>query len=607
MLSQIMRILLTLLILLCTSFGSVIDDACAICLESLDNDATIFTTRCQHGYHEACLSRWLASRASYPHCREPISRSSCTKWQSMQEFLKDKVISAIRLGDFDEVKRLIQRIKVTHLNIRHATTGRTMFETAIYYEQDKIVELFLSTFPGENLLKLKDKDGRSPLIQACSMRHWLSAITMVNSGKEIDIDDVWGRNLSALMSATIYGQVDLVMALLSRGPKLEIVGGTYDQTALFYAEKPEIILALLQAGADPFGRSYVNTPIWLGPTKRNDWETLSILIENIPSLPAGGIWSSAVWNNKIYIMQKLVDRFPDLDLNVEIPELKTSTVHGRSAIFQASIDGSTEMVSMLVGLWDRVDLNKRDSKGYTALLLGIIDKHISAARILIEAGADLHVSLNGFTALDFLFHANEVALVQSVIARYSETPLRYYAGMCDLGKVIEMVSIANEEERSVSLMNAVSQGCVHVVEVLLQYPMNINIQTDYGKTPLSMAVYRKQVEILRVLLKHKPGLDIPDKFGWTALMSASYRPWEMKDVEMVQMLIAAGANLNAQTIHSHETALMHAYGGGTMSIEVMQALIDAGADWDFTNAGGYSLRSIIERMIRGGTLRMPLK
>jgi hypothetical protein len=46
---------------------------CAICIESLNNDAnTIQLWRCGHKYHVACLTKWVWLNSSCPQCRCPI-------------------------------------------------------------------------------------------------------------------------------------------------------------------------------------------------------------------------------------------------------------------------------------------------------------------------------------------------------------------------------------------------------------------------------------------------------------------------------------------------------------------------------------------------------
>ncbi|MQM05687.1 hypothetical protein Taro_038498 [Colocasia esculenta] len=43
--------------------------SCPICYESLGGGAKVATTPCGHGFHEACIGRWLSSRPTCPVCR----------------------------------------------------------------------------------------------------------------------------------------------------------------------------------------------------------------------------------------------------------------------------------------------------------------------------------------------------------------------------------------------------------------------------------------------------------------------------------------------------------------------------------------------------------
>ena len=42
---------------------------CPICLESVDNDNTWLTTKCQHSFHTACITKWI-HHSTCPLCRE---------------------------------------------------------------------------------------------------------------------------------------------------------------------------------------------------------------------------------------------------------------------------------------------------------------------------------------------------------------------------------------------------------------------------------------------------------------------------------------------------------------------------------------------------------
>ena len=57
------------------------DNACAICYETLDTDATVRELHCSHRFHDACIRLWLATPdvTSCPVCRSPVMVSDALK------------------------------------------------------------------------------------------------------------------------------------------------------------------------------------------------------------------------------------------------------------------------------------------------------------------------------------------------------------------------------------------------------------------------------------------------------------------------------------------------------------------------------------------------
>jgi hypothetical protein len=47
-------------------------DRCAICLEEYEQNTTLRTLPCGHGYHVPCADRWLAAKATCPVCQGKV-------------------------------------------------------------------------------------------------------------------------------------------------------------------------------------------------------------------------------------------------------------------------------------------------------------------------------------------------------------------------------------------------------------------------------------------------------------------------------------------------------------------------------------------------------
>jgi outer membrane protein TolC len=104
---------------------------------------------------------------------------------------------------------------------------------------------------------------------------------------------------------------------------------------------------------------------------------------------------------------------------------------------------------------------------------------------------------------------------------------------------------------STPLYLAAEQGHKEVVEVLLRYKANPNIQSEMEKwTPLMRASTRGYEDICDMLIKGGADVNLKSNLGRTALHTAA----EQGFTDIVKMLITAGADVNAKT-NSGNTAL----------------------------------------------------
>ena len=97
---------------------------------------------------------------------------------------------------------------------------------------------------------------------------------------------------------------------------------------------------------------------------------------------------------------------------------------------------------------------------------------------------------------------------------------------------------------------------------------------------LSEAAMQGNKELVRSLLKDRVDVDAPQGDGSTALHWAAFHD----DLEMVKMLLAAGANPKATTREGEITPLYMACANGDAAI--MDALLKAGADANAANSNG---------------------
>jgi len=123
--------------------------------------------------------------------------------------------------------------------------------------------------------------------------------------------------------------------------------------------------------------------------------------------------------------------------------------------------------------------------------------------------------------------------------------------------------------------------------------INVNAPTANGWTPLMLAVRNvstvSSLETVQMLFAAGADVNQQNNDGWTALMMAARYSTTDSSLETVQMLLAAGADVNKLDIDGW-TALMLAarYSTTDSSLETVQVLLAAGSDVNLQNNDGWT-------------------
>ncbi|MBI4808852.1 MAG: ankyrin repeat domain-containing protein [Nitrosomonadales bacterium] len=146
---------------------------------------------------------------------------------------------------------------------------------------------------------------------------------------------------------------------------------------------------------------------------------------------------------------------------------------------------------------------------------------------------------------------------------------------------------------STELMAAVKTGDTATVRNLLAAGAHVDSRDESGATLLMLAAQAGDLEMVEMLLERKADVNAADSAGWGALMKACYNP-ELKRgfADVVQALIAAGANIEA-AIGYGVRPLMLAAGYGETA--VVEALLQADADVLAKNEGGYTALMMVKQ------------
>jgi ankyrin repeat protein len=349
-----------------------------------------------------------------------------------------------------------------------------------------------------------------------------------------------------LSIAAKSGDVDKVRFLLQAGadPHFVTSGGYTSLISAVYGQmptRPKVVRLLLDAGADPnsvtiYGESPLGTALYF-----SDFETLRMLLD------AGADRAIVGWNS---FMQAIT--FGTLD------EMQAELQRG-------------------------ADPNQEWRRSMTPWLLCLLVGDVTKAEKLLENGAEIHSS-DLFTAVGkdnpemvrwLLGHGADANVRDSYQHSVLSEAASRRANSCvklliEAGADIQ----AEDHVRSQPISHASTS---EIVRMLVEAGADINFISGGGYTLLKYAAEKLRVEIVRTLLDMGADTDAETKnYSTTPL----YVAVQQDDLEIVRLLLEAGANPNAQNVDLWFPL------ASAQSIEMVQLLLDYGADIHLTDEGG---------------------
>ena len=182
------------------------------------------------------------------------------------------------------------------------------------------------------------------------------------------------------------------------------------------------------------------------------------------------------------------------------------TINKNIKLIRSSMFGNREAVRRQLEQ-DGIDVNAKNSEGYTALILASSNGHKEIVEMLLEKGADVN---------------------------------------------------AKDKYNATALIKASSNGHKEIVEMLLEKGADVNAKTHNGSTALIKASENKHTEIVAMLLDKKYGayVNATDDDGDTALMKVincneeDDRPWYQVEYDIIeiveQLLNQDGIDVNVE-------------------------------------------------------------
>lgn len=150
-----------------------------------------------------------------------------------------------------------------------------------------------------------------------------------------------------------------------------------------------------------------------------------------------------------------------------------------------------------------------------------------------------------------------------------------------------------------ALMHAVTMRNAALAGLLIKHGADVSVRNAMGQTLLMIAAERSP-EMLRLLIDH--GMDIeakntkPNRYkGFTALHYATHAG----NVEQVKILLAASADVNAQTENGETPLFLVCSGVRAPKTDLLETLIEAGADVNRVSAGDNPATPLAAAMSHG--------
>lgn len=296
--------------------------------------------------------------------------------------------------------------------------------------------------------------------------------------------------------------------------------------------------------------------------------------------------------------------------NIELNELRE--IDGTTSLMHAAANGYTQILGQLIQAG--AALNITSSEENTALLYAVKKNQPNSVQVLVNAGADLNMrDKEGNTALIIASKNNDKKALEILIPialinirdNKGFTAFQYTVANGNVEAARKLLNRGavlgiNEydPDHNNPIITAVARNDLPMVIELITNGARFDVNDKQGNTPLMIAVQKNYPEIVKKLINYGA---LPNNQDSSLAIAAT-----KNNLALVQMLIKAGANLNAQNRFGN-TALMIALERGFDSI--VGAMLEAQADVNIQNSEGKTALMIaakkgsaafLDRLLRAG-------
>jgi len=284
---------------------------------------------------------------------------------------------------------------------------------------------------------------------------------------------------------------------------------------------------------------------------------------------------------------------------------------------EAAIVGNPAVLERL--LKAGADANSPNTDGQTALMVVARTGNVAAAKVLLNNGANVNAK-EGWrqqTALMWAAAQKQPAMVKELVARGADVNARSQVNNWQIQVTAEPRAIYRPAGGFTALLYAAREGCAECARHLAEGGADLNLTDPEGCTPLLLSILNANFDVAGYLIRKGANVNKWDWYGQTPLYAAvdlntvphggrPDRPSldETPSVEIVKMLLDAGANPNAQLklaqpyravgpdrgadgmITIGSTPLLRA--AKAFDVAAIKLLLERGALPNLPNNGGYT-------------------
>lgn len=265
-----------------------------------------------------------------------------------------------------------------------------------------------------------------------------------------------------------------------------------------------------------------------------------------------------------------------------------------ATFFRAADTGDVDTLRAILDTG--ADIEQETIRGWTALTMAVVERHIEAVKLLLSKGASVshrvkslpplvHALIKGGIEITDLL-VEHGACLKSVSSKDQKNAL-HWAASEGLPEAVEYfldkgLDIEGKSKRGCTpLIFAADCGFSKVAELLLERGANLDSRSENGGNALIWSACHNHVDTAKVFLDKGVDINAVDNFGHSALFLAAH----FGHLEMVNFLLEQGADAN---ILSNDPKGMTVMQAATCEAHpmVVQRLIDHGCDPEIKTARG---------------------